>query len=116
MDKVVIDPKDKKYFIEKPGKDFSFARNKSIINQTIAETIKYFQELAKAGDNEMGNRIDILNSYGRYRLGGKGTKKFDDWAGRELTKKLIGEKILSKVRIADSVNKLQGNRKNSILL
>lgn len=111
---VVIDPKDKKYFVEKP-KNFSPARNKAIINETIEETTKYFQQLtAITADEE--NRIDILKSYGLYRLGGKGFKKFEDWAGRKLVNELIGEKILSRVKIADSINKIRGNRKNSIIL
>lgn len=112
---VVIDPKDYKYFVEKP-KDFSPAHNRAVIDETIRETTKYFQELASINDDDLGNRIDILSSYGKYRLGGNGFKRFEAWAGKDMVNKLIGEKILSRVRIADSVNKLQGNRKNSILL
>jgi hypothetical protein len=112
---VIIDPKDKKYFITNP-KDFSPERNKVIINETIAETTKYFEDMMKAKDDDLANRIDILSSYGVYRFGSTGGKDFEKWAGRKLQNELIGEKILSKVRVAQSVNKLQGNRKNSILI
>lgn len=113
---LIIDRKDRKYFIENPGKDFSPERNKAIVEETIQEATKYFETLQSIKDDDLTNRIDVLSSYGKYRLGGQGFKEFKAWAGKDLHDKLIGERILERVRMADSVNKLQGNRKNSILL
>ncbi len=113
MSDIIIDPKDKKFFVHNPGKDFNPSRNKAIINETIRETEAYFTKLNTLLDDDMLNRLDIMNSYGRYRLGGIGQKRFEDWAGRDLTRQLIGEKILQKVRIAQTSNKL---RPKSILL
>jgi hypothetical protein len=117
MSKSIIQPEDFKYYVDKPDPTFSPRRNKAIIDETVKSAEKFFTELGNVMTDELGNRIDILSSYGRYRFN-SGTKDIKSYLGSNLTKQLIGEKIMSKVRVADTVNKLNGNDKfkNSILL
>lgn len=109
MDSKLIKPEDYKYFVEKPT-SFSPQRNKAVINETIKETEKFFDNIGKAVDDNLGNRIDVLSSYGVYRMN-KGDKSFKDYAGKQLYTRLIGEKILERVRVMESVNRLNGNTK-----
>ena len=115
MNEVVIQPQDKKYFVNDPN--FNPDRNKVIIAETIRETEATFNKLNEIRDKDGQNRMDIMSSYGIYRFN-KGTKDIKDYLGRELYNKLIGEKLLEKVKTMDTVNRLSGNDKfrKSILL
>ncbi len=115
MDTKIIQPEDYKYYLAEPTKSFSPRRNQAIIQETIKETTKFFQEMDAVMNDETMNRIDILGSYGRYRFN-QGEKTFKEYAGPALWKELIGEKILSKVRVADTVNRLNNNRQGMIQL
>lgn len=117
MKTVDLDPKDYKYIVQNPGSEFSPERNKAVVNQTISETETYFRKLHEVLDNGLGERIDILASYGTYRFN-KGEKSFKDYAGKQLYTRLIGEKILEKVKIMEATNRLNNNKKfkNTILL
>jgi hypothetical protein len=116
MDTKIIQPEDYKYFVKDPS-SFNPAKNKAVINETIKETEKFFKDMVEKMDDEMGNRIDILSTYARYRFN-TGSKNFRDYAGKQLADQLIGEKILQRVRVMDTVNKINGNDKfkKSILL
>jgi hypothetical protein len=106
-------PEDYKYINDQPDPNFSPRRNKAIMQECIEETDKYFATLKKLDDDVL-NRIDIVSQYGARRLGGHTHKKFKDYVGRELFNQLVGEQIMQKVRIADTVNKLNkanGNTK-----
>src|SRR3990167_3131822 len=102
-----LDPVDYRFINNKPDPDFSPERNKAIVDETIKETDKFFAQEGKIMDKALGERIDIISSYALYRFN-KGTKSFLNYFGKENYHKLIGEKILSKVRIAETVNKLNG--------
>lgn len=105
-------PEDyQKYYVHKPDPSFSPQRNQAIIEETIQETRKFFTENQTALDLEAQNRIDIISTYGAQRLSGATQKNFKDWAGRELYTKLIGEKLLAKVRVMEATNRLAGNTK-----
>lgn len=106
-------PEDYRFIQDKPDPNFSPARNIAIVKETIKETEKFFADLHKI-DPEMQNRIDIVSSYGVRRLSGQTQKSFRDYVGKELFNQLIGEKIMAKVRIADTVaklNKANGNNR-----
>jgi len=105
----VIQPQDAKYFVDNP-KDFNPQRNKTIVEETVKETTAFFEKLEGALDNEAMDRIDIVGTYGRYRFN-RGHKKFRDYVGRELYEKLIGEKILSKIRTLGAADRLAGKTK-----
>lgn len=115
MEQVEIQPQDRKFFVNDPN--FNPSRNKAIVAETIRETEKFFSQAGQGADKEQEDRVDILTSYGVYRFN-KGTKNVRDYLGRELYNKVIGERILSKVKVMDSVNRLNGNTKfrESILL
>ena len=112
-----LDPVDYKYINKKPDPAFSPERNKAIVNETIKDAEKREAEWHKIMDNEGFNRIDILSSYGRYRFN-RGVKGIKEYLGRKQYEALIGEKILSKLRVAETVNKLNHNTrfKKGILL
>jgi len=105
-----LDPVDYHLINQHPDPDFSPERNKAIVNETIKETEAFFNKEGKVLDDSTKERYDILSSYGVYRFN-RGTKDFISYFGRDNYNKLIGEKILSKVRIAETVNKLNGNTK-----
>lgn len=109
MSDVIIDSRDKKYFIERPDATFSPARNKAVILETIQATDAYFKSLEDSHRGEIEDRMDILVSYAGH-LDRSGTKKLKDYVGKELYSRLIGEKILSKYRALSSVDKLQGSK------
>lgn len=100
-----------------PDPDFSPERNKAIIDDSIRKTNEFFSKEGKAVNDIQKERIDIVATYGAYRFN-RGTKDFISYFGRENYHKLIGEKIMQKVRIAETVNKLNGNTrfKKGILL
>lgn len=108
--RATLDKADYKYIVEKPDPSFSVERNKAVIQETIKDTEKFFREMYAPLHAGMGERIDIIATYGRYRFN-KGHKNIKQYLGDELYKQLVGEKILSKVRIMESVNKLNGNDK-----
>lgn len=112
-----LDPSDYRYIVDVPNPEFSPERNKAIIAETIKDAESYQRMLLEADSNEMGHKIDILASYGTYRFN-KGTKKLKDYLGPEQYKAVIGEKILSKLRIAEATNRMNGNTrlKKGILL
>lgn len=110
MPDVIIDPKDKKYYVEKPDPNFNPERNMAIVYETLKESEEFFRKLEVKYEDELDNRIDILSSYTDYRFN-RGTKDFKNYAGKRLYSELIGEKILSKYRALSSVDKLQGNTK-----
>lgn len=102
-------PEDGKYFVQKPDKNFSPQRNHAVILESIRKTEKFFKELNEINRDALGERLDVLNSYGRYRLN-KGEKGFDDWAGKELMRELLGEAVLEKVKMLTSIQNM--NRQN----
>ena len=112
----LITQKDKRFIKDDPN--FNPAKNKAIIAQTIKETEQFFAKLEELRDQDIANRVDIVGSYGRYRFN-TGTKDFKNYVGPQLYNSLIGENLLSKVRVMDSVNRLHHNTgkfKKSILL
>lgn len=111
---VKIQVQDKRFFVDNP-KDFNPARNKAIIEETIRETTKFFQDLEDAVDDGLKERIDMLNSYARYRFN-IGHKSFEDYVGRDLYRQVIGEKLLQKIKALKSTEKVGGKFKNHILL
>lgn len=110
MDKVIIPEQDYKYFVAKPDPSFSPQRNKAIIQETINKTDKFFAGIGKVINDNLAERIDMLTYYGTYRMN-KGTKSFKEYVGGKAYSQLIGERILSKVRVMDSVNRMNGNNK-----
>lgn len=111
----LIQPEDYKYRVEVPDSNFNPLRNKAIIQETIEETEKFFADLHKAQVEGLGERFDMLSSYGLYRFN-KGDKSFENYVGKKAVQNLIGDKILEKVRRLEELNKLTGQKERFIQL
>lgn len=111
---VVIDPRDKKYFVHKPDASFSPQRNLAIIKEVHEDTAKYFASLRNKQVEDAGDRMDILATYADYKFNRGGSKDFEGYAGKNLRTRLIGERLLEKVRVLSTVDKLQGRTKVQI--
>lgn len=113
-----LDPKDYKFINPNPDPDFSPERNKAIIDETIQETNRFFRDFGKVRNADGQNRLDILKSYAIHTLSKGGSQSLRQYLGKQQYEALIGEKILSKLRIAETVNRLHGNTrfKKGILL
>ncbi len=110
MNNTLIQPEDYRFRVETPDSSFSPERNKALVQETLKEAEKFFKDISTALDAEAYNRMDMFGSYGVYRFN-RGTKSFKEYLGHDLYKTLIGEKIMEKVRMMDTVNKLNGNTK-----
>ncbi len=100
-----------------PDPNFNPARNKAVVAETIKEAETYHKNVHSVIDDNLGERIEAVAAYGCYRLN-RGFKNPKDYFGKKLYEKFIGEKLLQKLRIMDTVNRLNGNSKfkKSVLL
>lgn len=113
MAKVIIQPQDKRLFVANP-KDFNPDRNRAIINETIRETTKFFMDMYEKLDKGLEERIDVMSSYATYRFN-DGGKDFESYAGKQIYKQLVGERVLEKVKALKASERLQGKFKGHIL-
>lgn len=111
-----LDPADYRFINPNPDPDFSPERNKAVVEETIKEATTYHRALWFARDKDLENRIDILATFGDYKLNRNGSKDIEKYLGKEQYKAIIGENILSKLRIAEASNKLQGKKTKGILI
>jgi len=113
-----LDPKDYHLINEVPDPGFSPERNKAVILETIKETENYQKMLHSARDKEFEQKVDVLASYGNYRLNQGKTKTLEQYLGREQMNAIIGEHLLQKLRVAEATNRLTTNSriKKGILL
>lgn len=113
-----LDPKDYRYINPNPDPDFSPERNKAIVDQTIREATAYLTDFDRILDDTWKERRDILKSYAIHTLSKGGSQSLEKYIGRAQYEALVGEKLLSKIRVAESANKLRGNTlfKKGILL
>jgi hypothetical protein len=111
-----LEPKDYHLINKTPDPDFSPERNKAVVMETIADNEKLHKMMLSMRDKELENRIDIMASYGNYKLNyGKG-KNIREYLGEEQYKAIIGEHLMEKLRVAQATNRLNGNKHSSILL
>ncbi len=61
---------------------------------------------------EAGDRADILASYGVYRFS-RGTKKIEEYLGKQWMSKIYGEQLIEKIRVMDSIRRLNKSRGNT---
>ncbi len=107
-----LDESDLKYLVDEPEPGFSPQRNAANIKKAIDSGIKVEMDLRRAGLKDMQYRIDVLSSFARNSIGKGHSKSLAEYVGKAEMAKIYGEKILEKVRIMDSVerlNKAQGN-------
>lgn len=94
-----MDWRDKKLYREDPN--YNVKKAEAIIQETIDETTAYFKKLNEI-DEEGKERIDILVKYGAHRFN-QGNKELKDWAGRKLYSRLVGEKILNRIKAGQTL-------------
>ena len=113
-----LDPKDYRFINPNPDPDFSPERNQAIIEETMRETDKFLNDWQHIINEDGMNRLDILKSFAMYKIGKGGGKSIEQYLGRKQYESLLGEKILSKVRVMATTNRLNGNSrfKKGILL
>lgn len=97
---------------DKPDVDFSPEKNYAVINRTIEKYKKLRYGINPKVTKAAGDRADILASYGIYRFN-KGTKSFDDYMGKGWEKRVYSEKLLEKLKIVDSIRRLNLARGNT---
>lgn len=114
-DSVKIDPRDYKYFIERPAKDFNPEKNKAILNQTIKETTEFFNKLDNELDSEAGERLDVLASYRHAQTSRNYAGRFDNYVSRDLYNRLTGERVRNKLNIAE-IARLKKKENNKIII
>jgi hypothetical protein len=109
-----INPDNYRLYVDKPDKDFSPAKNKSVIDGVLKENDKMQRELNKEVKTNAGNVADILASFAKYKLDLGGGKQLEQWMGKDGMKRIYGEKLLEKMRrfeIIKAQNRKQGNTK-----
>ncbi len=99
-------------FNENPDPDFSAKRNYAVINGTIEKYKKMRFGVNPKVTKAAEDRADILASYGIYRFN-VGTKSFTDYMGKGWEKKVYSEKLLQKIKVMDSIKKLNRARGNT---
>ncbi len=108
-----VKPEDYR-FIAKPDAHFSPERNYAVLKKVIADNDKLHYAMNPKVHRASQDRADMIASYGTYRLGRGGTKKLEDYMGRDRMKQIYGEKIFEKMRVLESVERLnlaKGNTK-----
>ena len=95
--------------ISVPDANFNATKAKAIIAKTIEDATKFHNSVPDI-DNGLKERVDVVSSYGCYRFN-RGFKPIEKYLGRKYYEQLIGEELLEKVRVMDTVNKLNGNDK-----
>ena len=113
-----LDPKDYRFINDKPDPDFSPERNRSIVDETIRETDKFLREMNQIKDEKGRNILDVLSHYAVNTIGKRRAQSIKQYLGKKQYEALIGEKILSKIRTMDTINRLNGNNrfKKGVLL
>ena len=113
-----LDPKDYRFINETPDPDFSPERNRAIVAQTIKESEEFNDIYKKAMDDETHKRMEMFAYYARHTIGEGKSTSFKNYIGKEAYNALIGEKVLEKIRVAESLNRMNGNNrfKKGILL
>jgi hypothetical protein len=100
-------------YVEKPDPNFSAKKNYAVIQETIKEYDKMYYGIDPKVAAAAADRADILTSYGIYRFG-RGTKKIEGYLGKHWMAKIYGEKLMEKIKIMDTIRKLNraaGNTK-----
>ncbi len=110
-----LDPKDYKYIVEHPNKDFSPRKNNAIIEETIKEADKYHRTEGLVIEEALGERIEAVAAYSCYRFN-RGTKSIKQYLGDKLYAKMVGERILEKVRVSQTADSFSNKFKKPILL
>lgn len=101
-------------YVEVPDKNFSVKRNYAIINQVLAENDKMQRSIDPRVERNAGNVADILSSFAKYKLDIGGGKQIEEWLGKHWMARIYGEKLIEKIRIRESIQRMNLQRGNTI--
>lgn len=107
-------PDNYRLYEHKPDKDFSAKKNYDVINRIIKKTWKMRHSVDEKVIQNASNVADILSSFAKYKLDRDGDKKIEQWLGKAHMNRIYGEKLLEKLRIRESIiklNRAKGNTK-----
>lgn len=110
-----LDPTDFRFIAKTPDTGFSPERNAANIKKAIDSGIEIEVTLRKAGQKDMMNRVDILSSFARNSVGKGHNQSLEKYIGKQRLAEIYGEKILEKVKIMESVQRLNKSNGNTML-
>lgn len=94
-------------YVEKPDPDFSPEHNRAVIQETLDEAEKRRKGVSDKTKQASENIGDILASFAKYKFDLGGGKKIEDYLGKKRMAEIYGEKLLEKLRLIESANKLK---------
>ena len=98
--------KEHKRNLDVPDADFNPARNQAVINQVLTEADTYHKRIGNAFNDAMGERFEAVAYYGDAVLNRGSAQSIKQYLGDKLYTELIGERLLEKIRVAKSVDRL----------
>lgn len=106
---------DFKYMLAVPEEGFSPERNQRAVNKAIDSGMKIEIELRKANRKEIEYRSDILSSYAMHQAQTGSSKRFETYMGKQHMTRIYGEQLLQKIKIMESVQRLNRANGNNML-
>lgn len=100
-------------YVEKPEEDFSAEKNYAVIQETIEEYEKMRYGVDEKVQIAAADRADILASFAKYKLDLGGEKKIEEWLGKKRMNEIYGEKLVEKIRLMESIKKLNRAKGNT---
>lgn len=101
-------------YVEEPDADFSPEKNYAVINGTIDKYRKTRFGIDPKVQEAAGDRADIIASWAKYKLDKGGEQQFEGWLGKRELARIYGEKLTEKLKVMDTVRRLnlaKGNTK-----
>lgn len=107
-------PNNRRILLERQDPNFSAQRNYAIIQETIDDYEKMQVRADAKLAEKAGIAADMLAGYAQHRLVGSGTKSMEDYLGKDLIKRVYGEKLMSKIKVMDSIRRLNQSKGNNL--
>lgn len=106
-----LDPKDYRFINPNPDPDFSPERNMAVVKQVQDETDKFLASYNKVLNQDGLNRRDVLSHFAKKVFSEHKSYDLKEYLGKQQYEALVGEKILSKIRIAQTTQILGGSNR-----
>ena len=103
-------------YVEKPDENFSPEHNKAVIRETLEEYEKLRYGVDEKVQEAAADRADILSSFAKYKLDLGGEKQIEQFLGKKRMNEIYGEKLVEKLKMMDSIRKLNLARGNTKFL
>lgn len=110
-----IEEQDFKYMLAEPEEGFSPERNHAAIKKAIDSGIKIEVEMRKAARKEIEYRSDVLSSYAMHISRKNSSQRFEQYMGKTNMTRIYGEQLLQKIKILESVQRLNRANGNTML-